>query len=166
MERYDVLDVMGRRLRETGLYTVDGTTLVDAELQAYAAGFQPVMEAYEELERELSIRTATDYGLTLREALVGQWAPHLSVAERRRMLLARLSIGSNDHTVPALERALDSVGIIAQIKENPAEDSITVVVTDVSRLQNPTAEMIQSLAGQFLPAHLLIEYDLSKVKLS
>ena len=165
MERYAILDVMRRRLRETGLYTVDGTTLVDAELQAYAAGFQPVMEAYEALERELSVETAVDYGLTMRESLVGLETAHLPLAERRRMLLERMSIGCNDHTAAALERALDSLGITAKLEEHPEKDSITVVVEDISRLREPTEAAVKALAAQFLPAHLLIEYDFSQVTL-
>ena len=64
-----------------------------------------------------------------------------------------------------LERALDSLGITAKLEEHPEKDSITVVVEDISRLREPTEAAAKALAAQFLPAHLLIEYDFSQVTL-
>lgn len=163
MEQYDVCAVMRSRLSSTGLYTVDGTTLVDAELAAYAAGFQMVLDAYSELAREAMLQTAEDYGITMREALVGYSLPHLQMATRRQLLLDRLAMSSNAYTVGDLERALRSVGVVAAITERPEERSITVTVTNVSQVQPKTQAAVKARAELFLPAHLRIEYDFSQV---
>ncbi len=163
MERYDILKAMRARLRETGVYQADGSTLIDAELAAYAAGFRLVLDAYEQLQREMLVQTASDYGLVLREQLTGYSFSHLETPQRRQMLLGCLSVGPEDHTTAALERALDSVGITATITEHPAERAITVTVTDVSRLRQQTTYAVQSLAAPWMPAHLLVTYDCSAV---
>ncbi|MDD5952707.1 MAG: hypothetical protein PUC32_03515 [Oscillospiraceae bacterium] len=163
MEPYDVLTGMKNRLRETGLYTLDGTTLVDAELAAYAAGFAPLMASYDELCRELMVQTAESYGIDQREMLLGNGFLYLPLETRRQMLLARLAMSGNDYTADALQRALDSVGIVSTITEQPSSDSILVKVTDVSRVSSKTQAAVKALAEQFLPAHLCIAYDFSAV---
>lgn len=163
MEEYRALPVMQSRLRETGLYTVDGNTLVDAELKAYAAGLQIVMDAYERLEKETMVQTAEDYGLVLREALVGQAFPQLELAMRRQMLVQHLAIDPNGYSISALEAALDCIGITAQLQEVVETETLHVIVLDVSRLRDQTEEAVKALAEKFLPAHLLITYDFSQI---
>ena len=58
MERYDSLANLKDCLAQTGIYTLDGTTLVDVELSAYAAGLELALDAYEELLGELFVETA------------------------------------------------------------------------------------------------------------
>ena len=163
MEHYRPLDVMRRRLRETGVYKADGTTLVDAELAAYQAGLQPVLEAYETLWRELFVSTAESFGIENKEHLVGCAKGDVSLARRREMLLHHLSVGESDFTVRSLESALACVGITATIAEVPQEGKLRVVVTDLSGMAEPTQENARALAERFLPVHLAVEYDFSAV---
>ncbi len=163
MESYDVLAVMRSRLAATGLYTADGTTLVDSELSAYAAGFQLVLDDYTELAREAMVQTAETYGITLREAVLGLALPHLTMETRRELLLARLAVGCNDCNVEAVERALQSVGVTAEITEQPEEGAITVTVTGASQVQPRTQAALKERMALFLPAHLLVNYDFSQV---
>lgn len=162
MERYDVLAVMRKRLRETGLYKLDGTTKVDAELKAYTAGFQAVMNAYEKLAGELAVQTAETFGLTLREGLIGLSLSHLPLAQRRAQLLQNLAVSGNDYTVEAIEKALDAAGITARITERPEDNAITVTVTDISRTGAEERSVVETLAALYLPAHLHITYDFSE----
>lgn len=166
MEQYDVLAVMQKRLRETGLYRLDGTTVADAELKAYAAGFQFVMNAYETLAKELAVKTAESFGLTMREGLLGLSFSHLPLAQRRAQLLTNLSVSGGDYTVAALERALDGVGITARITERPDDKAITVTVTDTARTGAASQSAVQALAELYLPAHLHITYDFSQTDLT
>ena len=156
MENYDPLAAMRRRLRETGVYKADGTTLVDAELAAYQAGLQPVLEAYETLWRELFVRTAETYGLENKEHLVECSKGNISLARRRAMLLHHLSVGE-------LESALACVGITATIEEVPEEGKLSVVVTDLSEMAEPTEENAAAMAERFLPVHLTAEFDFSEI---
>lgn len=166
MERYDVLAVMQKRLRETGLYKLDGTTMADAELKAYAAGFQIVMDAYETLAGELMVKTAESFGLTLREGLIGLTLSHLPLEQRRGQLLQNLSVCGNDYTVAAIEKALDGVGITARITERPDDNAITVMVTDLSRTGAESQSAVEALAELYLPAHLHVTYDFSQTYLT
>jgi hypothetical protein len=88
---------------------------------------------------------------------------YLSLEERRKMVLHRLSTGENDYTVSALEQSLDSVGITAAITEQPGEKQITVTVTKASRVQPETKAAVRERAALVLPAHLTVTYDFSNV---
>ncbi len=166
MELYDVLAVMQKRLRETGLYRLDGTTVVDAELKAYAAGFQVVMNDYETLAKELAVNTAESFGLAMREGMLGIPLSHLPLGQRRAQLLQNLSVCSNDYTVDAIEKALDGVGITARITERPDDKAITVTVTDAARTGTESQSAVQALAALYLPAHLHVFYDFSQTDLT
>lgn len=163
LQPYDFLAVMRRRLAETGLYTPDGTTLADCELAAYAVGMTLLLQQMQELERELFLPTAQDWGLTLWEGTIGVCRHHLDAAQRRSLLLAYLAVSPADCTAVALERQLDSLGITAQVTEQMSAGVVTVAVTDVSRLANPSEEAVQALAKRFLPLHLTINWDFSAV---
>lgn len=163
MERYDSLANLKDCLAQTGIYTLDGTTLVDVELSAYAAGLELALDAYEELLGELFVETAETYGLSCWENALGCSFSHVSLAKRRKMLLGQLAVSENDYTVSCLEQALDSVGIVATITEQPAEQAITVVVTDAVRVVEKTQAAVRTLAELVLPAHLSVRYDFTSV---
>lgn len=163
MEQYDVLAVMKKRLSETGLYTVDGSTLVDGELAAYAAGFSPLFAAYGEVAKEAMLLTAEDWGFACWEGLLGSALRHLTVEDRRQMLLARLAMTERDGTVAGLTAGLLAFGVGATITEDPDNDAITVTVTDVSKVQPKTQAAVKERAAQVLPAHLAVTYDFSQV---
>ena len=154
MERYDSLANLKDCLAQTGIYTLDGTTLVDVELSAYAAGLKLVLDAYEELLGELFVETAETYGLSCWENALGCSFSHVSLAKRRKMLLGQLAVSENDYTVSCLEQALDSVGIVA---------TITVVITDAVRVVEKTQAAVRTLAELVLPAHLSVRYDFTSV---
>lgn len=163
MEQYDVLAAMESCLRKTGIYKLDGTTLVDAELAAYGAGFQFILDDYQILAKEIAVQTAESFGLTMREALIEQSFSHLPLEKRREQLLQNLAVGNDDYTVSAMEQQLDSLGITAHITERTADNAITVTVTDISRLAVQSRSVVQALAKIYLPAHLYVTYDFSQV---
>lgn len=163
---YPILQSLQKRLQETGVYRADGTTLVDCELSSYAAAFQPVLNQYDELLRELALETAESYGLTMREQLVGRSFAHLPLEVRRESIRACLSVRPGDCTKESLERLLSSVGIVCTITEEPETASLLVTVTDVSNLLNPTQTSVQEIVLQYLPAHRLIRWDFSALEIT
>lgn len=163
MEGYDVLAAMKSCLRKTGIYKLDGTTLVDVELAAYGAGFQLILDAYQILAKEIAVQMAESFGLTMREALIAQSFSHLPLERRRVQLLQNLAVSNDDYTISAMEQQLDSLGITAHITERTADNTITVTVTDISRLAVQSQPAVQTLAEIYLPAHLYVTYDFSQV---
>lgn len=65
--------------------------------------------------------------------------------------------------ISAMEQQLDSLGITAHITERTADNTITVTVTDISRLAVQSQPAVQTLAEIYLPAHLYVTYDFSQV---
>ena len=52
------LDSMSGKLKFIGLYSLNGSTLIDAELEAYAVGLNLIADSLAELENEVFIQTA------------------------------------------------------------------------------------------------------------
>lgn len=154
------LDSMKEKMRRLGIYTLDGSTLVDAELKAYQAGLAPLCDALAEAKRELCIQTAQTWGLARRERMFGPEKPDLPAADRREMLLARFSVARDDFTRDAIERAVIASGFDVSITERPSEGKIQVncirVLSDLTE-----QEAMKRAASEFLPAHLLWEFDFS-----
>lgn len=146
------------KLKSTGLYKLGGNILVDAELAAYAAGLNILYDALEELEREMFIQTAFDYGLTLREQAFGPKRTDLPVGDRRSMLLCRGSVTVNDYTRESIERAMLASGIRTSVSEKIAEKKLYVNFIESLIDSRPQTEIIAA-TNEFLPAHLVCEFD-------
>lgn len=102
----EIQNRLSAQLRPLRLYRLDSSTLVDAELAAYAAGIGFWEDTLDTLERELFVTTALDYGLSLREQLFGGSNPSLPLSDRREMLLYRGGITAADCTREGIERAV------------------------------------------------------------
>ena len=113
----DILASMKQKLQSTGLYRLDGSTLVDAELQAYAAAMQALADEIWKLEQEGFVQTAGGDGLELWERACGNVRDTLSTADRREMLCSRLRVTPNDYTAGKLQDALLAAGILAHVAE-------------------------------------------------
>lgn len=152
-----VLQEMRDLLSPLGLYALDGQSMVDAELYSYAEGLQMAEDALRELEREIRIDTAEDYGLVLREAALGLAQSALPLAERRARLLYHLGDLRQDFTPAGMERALQSMGFSAALCERDTDRSLTLSVQPGLPLQQYAA--LIAAADRLLPAHL--QYTLS-----
>lgn len=117
----NVLDSMTDKLKPIGLYNLNGSSRIDAELAAYAAGMNLVYEGIEELKNEVFIPTAVDYGLNLREQAFGPKKENLPVEDRRSMLLYRGAVTVNDYTRESMERAMIAAGLRTSMSEKIAE---------------------------------------------
>ena len=140
---------MAQVLRGTGLYTLDGDTLVDAELAAYGAGFALVEEAFEELLGELFVETATGYGLDCWERLFRPRASTAGTAQRRASLLARLGISGAAHTLAEYGALLPGAGIAGTLSED-GEGGLLVTGSPAGVPE----EEAKGELDRLLPAHL------------
>ncbi len=154
------LDSMKTKLLPLGLYSLSGETLVDAELQAYQAGWEPLCSAMEETIREMFLATAQSWGISRRELLFGPEKTDLPLEDRREMLLARLCVTENDVTREAIERAVIASGFDVSIVERPEKGEILVscirILSDLTE-----QEAMKRAASEFLPAHLVWDFDFS-----
>lgn len=152
------LDSMKDKLRTLGLYTLDGSTIIDAELSAYQAGLEPFYRNLEEAKREFFIGTSEGWGLARRENMIGPEKKDLEVQARRDILLSRFAITGSDFTREAIERAVVASGFEVSITERPSEGKIQINCIRI--LSNLTEqESMKEAAGEFLPAHLLWDFD-------
>ena len=90
-------DTMASALRSTGLYTLNGKTLVDQELLAYCAALDTLYERLEVCKQDSFIGTASETGLLRWEALFGLKA-HGSLEERREVLLQCGAVQNTSNT--------------------------------------------------------------------
>ena len=98
------LESMRLKLKAIQIYALTGTTAVDYELKAYAAGLNLAYDALTELENESFTATASDYGLTSRENQFGINGQG-TVEERRAAILKLGAITPNDFTRSGMERS-------------------------------------------------------------
>jgi len=146
------------KLKPIGVYSLNGGTLIDAELAAYAEGLRLVSDKVAELENEVFIQTATDYGLVLREQAIGPKKENLQIEDRRSMLLYRGAVTVNDFTRESMERAMIATGVKTSMSEKIAEKKLYINYIAALGGYQTQAEIIAA-ASEFLPAHLICEFD-------
>lgn len=156
------MDSLKNKLQPLRLYRLDGSSRVEAELTAMAAGLDLVYQALEELTQEAFVPTAQGMGLGMRELSFGSERPDLPMGLRRNMLLYRGAVTVNDNTKRSLEQAMLSIGIRAELFEVPEEQKLYVLCREVLD-QSVTRYRLMQAALQFLPAHLEILFDFGKV---
>ncbi|MDQ5983851.1 MAG: hypothetical protein RUMPE_00880 [Eubacteriales bacterium SKADARSKE-1] len=152
------LDSMKSKLKPLCLYDLSDSSLISAELKAYAEGLDILYDVSEEIEKECFISTAENYGLDLRERLYSSTRSNLTLSERREMLLYRYSITSNDFNKESIEKALVAAGIRGYIIEAPSANKIYINCLELFDTMVSNS-MAQAEAEKFLPAHLSYDFD-------
>lgn len=146
------------KLRPLNLYSLYGTTLVDAELKSYASGIEILNEALSTMERENFITTAISYGLIEREKILGGVKVDTDIQNRRDMLNYRFAITANDFSKNSIQKDLIACGLNANIVENLDGESIYINCNGVLNDFTTENQAIKS-AQEFLPAHLEANFD-------
>ena len=151
--KYKTVYPLSRPLR---LYRLDSSTLVDAELAAYAAGIGFWEDTLDTLERELFVTTALDYGIPP-GATVWRSNPSLPLSDRREMPLYRGRDYSGGLYPGGIERAVAAAGV-RSIQENRPDGLLYI---NCIELLNSFAgqEAVKRAAQEFLPAHLDALFD-------
>lgn len=142
------------------LYKLEGNSLVDCEIMAYEAAFSILEELMEEIRRQSFVQTAHDQGLVMHEKLVGlQERGGVSLQSRRELVLYRLSTSPFDFTPTGMVSSVRAAGMDAEIIENYAEESLTIIS---KRLIDEFLDLdaVKASLDTMLPAHLKAEYDI------
>jgi uncharacterized protein YmfQ (DUF2313 family) len=152
-------DTMKRALISSGIYALGGSTAVDFELQAYAAGIDPAYDEVEAVQTESFLPTASGSGLESAERLLGL-SPSGSAQQRQAAVCALLAVTSNSFTKTALEAEFAAFGLNVRLEENPAAQKIVIHF-----LKEPPCgrTQAQSLLEKICPAHLTAVSDFSTV---
>lgn len=155
----DSYESMKARLLETGLYALNGKTLVDFELRAYAAGLDSVRDALTKLQKESFTATAESYGLENREKAF-RLSSLGKTEERRKALVAMGAVTPDSFTKAGVEAALAGLGLEASLEESQADRKL--IVHFLKMPDCGETEAAQKLKI-FLPAHLSYETDYNSV---
>ncbi len=157
----NALESMRSALRPLRLYSLEPSTVVDWELQAYAAGLEMAYGLLSELKNESFVLTASDYGLTSRETQFGVGGQN--AAEDRRTAVLKLgAITPNNFTKADMERILEIAGLKAEICENTAANRL--YINCLTENADDTARNVaKKAANMFLPAHLGAELDFRSI---
>lgn len=149
-----------RLLRPLRLYSLSGSSLVDAELLAYDAGFGIIEALLNGLCREAFIQTAVSFGLVRREQMLELWKPPQSnIAKRRALLLYRLAVAPNDYTLNGIISSVKAAGLNAQVIEDLINERIKIIEDGfIGDFENIDA--VKDGVRHMLPAHLDADFEI------
>ncbi|MDP4119451.1 MAG: DUF2313 domain-containing protein [Bacillota bacterium] len=141
-------------LSPMALYNLSATQTDYKELQAFACALDVFYSELDEIQREMFVATAVDYGIRNRERIYGCVRDDLNIDKRRQMITDRLSITTNDFTVDGFNKTLASLGIQYEIYESYSNNSIHVDC--IGSFTSQQKEWITSEISKFVPAHLSV----------
>ncbi len=145
---------MIKKLEPLGIYNTQNGSNISYELQAYALALDEHRNNIETVLKECFINTAGDYGIEIREKMIGSLRDRYPYIKRRDMLKKRSSFNDNDFTLESLERFIESLGVDEyEIAENPSGNNIAVRFE--GSYSDAEANWIIRQIKDFLPAHLL-----------
>jgi uncharacterized protein YmfQ (DUF2313 family) len=153
----DTYQSMRNNLRKTGMYSLNGNTLVDRELLSYAESLNAVVDEVRKLQSESFIATSSNYGLTQREQDYGL-SPCGTAEDRRKSLMFLSAVNSGSFTKNELEKQAKEVGLDVKLEEKISERKIIVHF-----LKNPNCgkDAAQKKLENIIPCHLALELDFS-----
>ena len=144
-------------LKPLGVYNWESGTFHRAELAAQGDALDRCGETLEEVQREMLVSTAEDWGLAAVEALL----PYRPVTEdpdrRRAALAALLRVGGDSFTLAGVNDNLAGCGLNALAAETGTPGHIQVSFPDVPGIPDGFAEL-RKIIEEIVPCHLEIEY--------
>lgn len=145
----DCLENMRKVLSGTGAYALDGNSMVDMELEAYAAGFRIVEDSLSQLEEDMFAMTAGPEQLGVWERLYRRQASWAGPELRRKGVAAALSFRGG----PVLARDMEGILAAAGIKGSAGMQDGKLVIT-VTEYQGVTETEAVRLLGRLIPLHV------------
>lgn len=148
-------DSMCQKLKDTNLYLITGSDQISHELKCYCSELDNIKDELAEMYKEAFIETADDYGLLLREELIGVATREAyDTALRREMIRDRYLIREQDFTYESMKKILRSLNVSGYVMmENYANGKLTIDLTAntySAERQNEIRAALESL----LPCHL------------
>lgn len=143
-------------LRPLRIYDEDGV-FHKGELVACGAVLDQVGQTLEEIQQEMCLLTAEDWGIEEMGDLFSVRPTYLSEAEHREALIALLRIGGDSFTVEALNQVLLGCGTLAKVTETKELGVVEISFPNIPGM--PTGfENICKILEDILPAHLMVRY--------
>ncbi len=150
----DTYTSMTQALSAFNLYSFDNTN-ISRELRVYAHFLNELNNELQTLLDECFIDSASSYGLSIRELIIGTERTDLSTAQRREMLKLRESICKSSFTVEKIKESIRSFGLDFKIFEYP---SLYIVRVDaVGDYTKEERAWITSEIEKIMPAHLGVQ---------
>ncbi|HJB56762.1 MAG TPA: YmfQ family protein [Candidatus Flavonifractor intestinipullorum] len=143
-------------LEPMGVYRLENS-LNGAELESAGAALDGVDQVLEEVEREMLLLTAEDWGLSAVEALLRRRPAAPTLEQRREALAALLRIGGDSFTLEAINDTLRGCGLQAVASETGTPGYVEVRFPDVPGIPDGI-ETMQAIIEEILPAHVGITY--------
>ena len=143
-------------LEPMGVYRLENS-LNGAELESAGAALDGVDQVLEEVEREMLLLTAEDWGLSAVEALLRRRPAAPTLEQRREALAALLRIGGDSFTLEAINDTLRGCGLQAVASETGTPGYAEVRFPDVPGIPDGI-ETMQAIIEEILPAHVGITY--------
>lgn len=132
-------------------------SLNGAELESAGAALDGVDQVLEEVEREMLLLTAEDWGLSAVEELLRRRPAAPTLEQRREALAALLRIGGDSFTLEAINDTLRGCGLQAVASETGTPGYVEVRFPDVPGIPDGI-ETMQAIIEEILPAHVGITY--------
>lgn len=151
-------DYFCRQLRPLRLYDLEVGAGAE-ELKTAGAALDALAEALDEAEREGSLLTAEDSGLSAMEALLPYAPVSANVSDRRAAIAALLRIDGRSFTPAALCDTLSGCGVAATVRETETPFTVEVSFPDTMGEPDDFAQ-IRLRIEQILPCHLDVRYVL------
>lgn len=144
---------MSQKLSPLGIYDTENSTVLKAELKAYAEGLDTLFDTLSVLERELFIPTAESFGLSSRERFTGREKPGLTTEQRREELLYNERNVTGEITDSAFEAFLERIGLVDYtINIMRGRGTFTLTVND--RKSDGEKALIEKQVIAEIPAYL------------
>lgn len=147
------LESMTDKLSALEIYNITDESNIKTELKVYAEALERHRNNIDEVLRECFITSACDYGLELREKVVGDIKTQYSLSKRREMLSIRKGFNETDFSVNDIGKFIRGLGVTEfNISENPAQNVMSVCIG--GSYPDSEAKWIKKQIQEILPAHL------------
>lgn len=150
------LDYLTNLLEPLGVYDLD-STFNRGELKAVAGVLDQVMETVEELQQEMSLATATDWGVTRIGDLLSVSPVASTTAELAVALATLLRIGGDSSTPDAINETVSGCGVNARVTELDTPNYVQVDFPNVKGIPDGYDE-IKTIIDGILPAQVNATY--------
>lgn len=143
-------------LRPMRIYRLE-ESVNGGELEAQGRALDREGQRLEELEREMLLTTAQDWGLEAVEGLLTRRPVSATPEGRRQALQALLRIGGDSFTLAAINDNLKGCGLNAVASETGTPGVVEVHFPDVPGIPDGFEQM-RAILEDILPCHLDIRY--------
>ncbi len=150
----DTYILMKEALYPLDLYSFDDTK-ISYELMAYSVVFDELNNELCTMLSERFVQSASSYGLSEREIVVGAQREDLNIEERREMLMLRNSLDNNSFTLSKIKNALKSFGLSCNVYEYP--NQFVIVLDAIGTYKSEQQAWIRAEVQKIMPAHLQVQ---------